>query len=327
MTQLNVCIVGGNIIGSYLAFKLKKRGNLVTVFEKNAFIGQKPCSGLVSERIFNFLPEVKNFFIRKVDFLIVHFNKKDIKINFNPSQYLFERKKLDEFCANRAQELGVKFIFDKNIKEIPKNFDRIIGCDGALSKIREFIKIPLPSFQLGIKYLREEKNNNLTIEVWPSKNGFLWRIPFEEKSEYGALGDCKFILNEFKNFLERKKIDFEENRLKLALVPSKISLPKEKNITLCGDSAGMTSPLSGGGIIWGLTAADILIENFPDFLNYRKKTYRFFKKKEKRANFLKNCSRLFLTKYKLGIINYFLPKELIIDPNLFVPFWRYQINY
>lgn len=42
------------------------------------------------------------------------------------------------------------------------------------------------------------------------------------------------------------------------------------------DAVGLAKPWSGGGLIWGLKAARIMLETFPDFEAYHKKTSRFF---------------------------------------------------
>ena len=50
-------------------------------------------------------------------------------------------------------------------------------------------------------------------------------------------------------------------------------------MALCGDAAGLVKPWSGGGVIWGLTAAGILLKNFPDFIKYQKAVKREFSAK------------------------------------------------
>jgi len=47
---MKIGIVGCGVNGAYLAWKLSKE-NEVEVFERNIFIGEKPCSELISERI------------------------------------------------------------------------------------------------------------------------------------------------------------------------------------------------------------------------------------------------------------------------------------
>ena len=39
---------------------------------------------------------------------------------------------------------------------------------------------------------------------------------------------------------------------------------------------GLTKPWSGGGVIWSLFAANILLKNFPDFIKYQKEVKKFF---------------------------------------------------
>ena len=98
--------------------------------------------------------------------------------------------------------------------------------------------------------------------------------------EYGALGD----LNATKKDLERR---FGMNqKIFAALIPQPsfslgggLVIPNNENVTLCGDAMGLTKPWSGGGIIWGLYAADILIKTFPDFREYKREIQRFFRLK------------------------------------------------
>ncbi len=62
----------------------------------------------------------------------------------------------------------------------------------------------------------------------------------------------------------------------VAVVPQGFIVPKNSSTTLCGDAAGLTKPWSGGGVIWGLMAAEILLKNFPDFLKYKNRLKRIF---------------------------------------------------
>jgi flavin-dependent dehydrogenase len=51
---------------------------------------------------------------------------------------------------------------------------------------------------------------------------------------------------------------------------------KDPLIALSGDAAGLTKPWSGGGVVWGLIGAEILLKTFPDFKKYSKSLKRFF---------------------------------------------------
>jgi len=78
----------------------------------------------------------------------------------------------------------------------------------------------------------------------------------------------------FEEFCRKKNLTLEDVRF--SVVPQGLMIPKNPAITLCGDAAGLTKPWSGGGIAWGLMAADMLLADFPDFLTYQKKVRKFF---------------------------------------------------
>ena len=309
--KLKILIIGAGIIGLYLALKLNKLGQKVVIFEQKNKIGGKVCSALVSERIKEFLPLSEKFILNKVDSCLIHFPKKTVKIIFKPKHFVIERDKLENYLFQLAKNSGIEIFFNKRFDEMPLGFDKIIGCDGALSKIREKAFLS-QSFKLGILVSFPIKDFSNYVETWPIKNGFLWKIPKGQETEYGALGEPKSILKEFKKFLKEKNLylrDFE-NKIKSALVPQKLVLAKLDNITLAGDAAGFIKPWSGGGIIWSLKAADVLIEHFPDFLEYKKAALTFFGPKILKGRMITNLV------YFLGKnFPYLLPKKVRRDNN------------
>ena len=80
---MKVAIVGAGITGLYLTKKLSEKKVNVTVFEKENGISKKACSGLVSERILDFLSEAEKLIENKIDFSLIHFPKKTIKVYFS----------------------------------------------------------------------------------------------------------------------------------------------------------------------------------------------------------------------------------------------------
>jgi flavin-dependent dehydrogenase len=320
-----VAIVGAGIVGLYLGKRLKEKGWEVVIFERKKEIGKKSCTGLISKRIFQFIPEASKIAKREIRYLIAHFPKKDVKIEFSPSLFLFDREELDNLVAEIVQKKGVRIELGEEIKEIPKGFFRVIGCDGALSTVRKLLNLPSPAQRLGIQYFQKEKNEDLDIEIWPQKEiaGFLWKIPEKEKTEYGILGLPKVSFKFFKEFLEEKGIEMKKENIKSALVPCGIVLPNKENVTLCGDAAGLTTPSSGGGVIWGLKAAELLVEEFPNFLSYRKKAYKFFWWRIQKT---KVIMRIIYQLSNTSLTTFF-PRKVEIDTNLFYSYLRYKINF
>lgn len=314
-----IAIIGAGIIGLYLGWRLKQKGYEVVIFEKKDRVGGKPCTALVSERIKEYLPINNNLYEKKIDSVLVHFPKKDIRVRVNPAYLIFERDVLDDFVFDLAKNVGVEIIFNKEVNEIPKDFTRIIGCDGALSGIRSLLNLPNTFCRLGIQYFTDTGDfPRETIEVWPKKfnhfpkHGFLWKVLKDKRIEYGIIGSNKDAKEEFDNFLTKREIDIKSKNLKAALIPQGLQLPKSNNITLLGDSAGMTKPTTGGGIVWGFKAGDILADCFPDLRKYRRKTIRFF-----RIRILKGKIAVFVSYFLGNYLPFLLPKEISIDPDLF----------
>lgn len=291
---MRVAIIGAGICGLYLSWKLSEKGHNVTVFERKEKIGKEVCSGLFSERILEFIPESQKLIQNQIDTCLIHFPKKTIKIKFARRFFVVNHAELDKLVANLAEKAGVKILLNRDtlrtvLVTLKNEFDRLIGCDGALSQVRQFLGLKNPQFYLGIQgFLKSRINTNMNsrifankisensrvVETWPIKDGFIWKIPRGEEIEYGIIEKPKEAKEIFEEFLKKQDIVIE--KLNSALIPQGLILPKNQKITLCGDAAGLTKPWSGGGVIWSLVAANILLKNFPDFLKYKKEVKKIF---------------------------------------------------
>ncbi len=274
MKEQKVAIVGAGICGLYLAKKLSKK-HQVTIFEKKKKIGKYACSGLFSEKILSFIPESRKLIKNRISSALLHFSKKEIKLNFPKDFLVIDHFKLDQLVVKLIDKDQVKILLNREIEAIPSGFDRVIGCDGANSIVRKKVGLQPTKCRIGIQGFLKKKDSSGFVEVWPTENGFIWKIPRGNEIEYGIIEEVEKAQKLLNNFLKEKDIQLKETRS--ALIPEGFQVPSSKKITLCGDALGLTKPWSGGGVIWGLTAADILLKNFPDFLNYKKKVERFFK--------------------------------------------------
>ena len=275
-----VAIIGGGICGLYLAWKLAQREYKIILFERKKEIGKKSCSGLVSERLFHFLPEAKKLIKREVSYVLIHFPRKTIKVRFQKNIFLISHYQLDRLVAQMARKSGAEFILGKNIgkeeiNSLRKEFSKIIGCDGAHSQVREFLGLKSPGLYFAALGFLKEKGKANYLETWPHQSdGFIWRIEREGEIEYGVLGKGKKTRKSFEEFLEKRKLNLE--KINFATIPQGLTLGKEEDIALGGDAAGLTKPWSGGGIVWSLIGAQILLNNFQNLQNYRKEMRMFF---------------------------------------------------
>ena len=275
-----IAIIGAGINGLYLAWKLAEKKEIVSVFEKRKEIGKQACSGLFSEQILKFIPESEKLIENRIKSVFIYFPKKTLNVKFKNNFLVMDHAKLDNLTADLAKQAGAQIFLSREItknQEIPDSFNRIIGSDGANSTVRKWLGLFNQKFLLGIQGFIEEKNDLNYVEAWPTKKGFIWKIPRGNQTEWGIMEEtdkAKIILDEF---LKKKNLALKN--LKSSLIPQKfLAFHSFKNfkITLCGDAVGLIKPWSGGGVIWGLIAADLLLKSFPNFLKYHKRLKRFF---------------------------------------------------
>ena len=263
-----VAIVGAGIIGLYTASSLQKKGFDVTVFEKESLekVGKKSCSTLVSKRVLDFISLDEEIIENRINKCLIKFKNKDVVLEFNPFHLVLNREKL---VLKMIKEAQFKIVFESR-KTSFKEFDYIIGADGANSFIRKSLGLKDPKFKVGLKIEKDLKDNSDITITEKSKNGFAWYIPKGDYVEYGIL--------ETKENLKQawRKFDKKGLNMSFALVPQGLILPKDKKYTLVGDATGLTKPWSGGGIIWQLYEARFLVETFPDFKKYNSRVKKFF---------------------------------------------------
>jgi flavin-dependent dehydrogenase len=282
MRKQKVAIIGAGVCGLYLGWKLSEKGHSVVIFEKNQKTEKKICSGLFSERILDFIPQSRGLIQKSIQGTIIRFPKKTIKVEFSKKFYLIEHTSLVKLIENLARREGAIINFNRDIKTLElesflidnQRFDKIIGCDGADSFVRKKLNLSEIQYRLGILGFTDEEFDSNYVETWPCPDGFIWKIPRKTKTEYGIIagaGEAKTI---FEKFLKRNNIILK--RIQARIIPQGLITPLSDSITVCGDAAGLTKPWSGGGVVWGLTAADILLKSFPDFLKYRRAMRKFF---------------------------------------------------
>lgn len=293
---MKVAIVGAGIVGTYLAWRLAGKGADVSVFERKKEIGGKACSGLISKRLWHFFPEEKGLVENEIKSANIHFPKKDVEIRFSPHMLVIDRKGLEEYAAELARKAGAKIflgmnvanvlhakgkkpqvVLEKNGKKAFLEFDCIVGCDGEHSVVRKSLRLREPRMRLGIlAYGKAKKNQQKdAVEVFPTKNGFGWIIPRGAgEAEYGTLEKPADAKKQFEMFCRRQKA--RPRKVLAAVVPEGLRIPDNSRIALCGDAAGLTKSWSGGGVVWGLTAAHMLARDFPNLAKYEKQMKRFF---------------------------------------------------
>jgi flavin-dependent dehydrogenase len=135
----------------------------------------------------------------------------------------------------------------------------IAGCDGPRSTVREEVGLEPPGELLqGVLGFTDEgeANTDPLVDVYVDVPDFFgWRIPRGDCVEYGAAAEG----SPREHLEEAAGVDLSTfDRLCAGQIP--IGPPPSTTTDrgfLVGDAAGQTKPFTGGGIVYGMTAADI----------------------------------------------------------------------
>jgi len=152
----------------------------------------------------------------------------------------------------------------------------VAGCDGPRSTVRDELGLPEPDELLqGVLGFTDEgdANDDDLVDVYVDIPDFFgWRIPRGDSVEYGAAssGSPRERLEEVAD------VDLDGfDRVCAGQIPVG---PPERTTTdrgfLVGDAAAQTKPFTGGGIVYGMTAADVAADvvapEAPDLTRYER---------------------------------------------------------
>ncbi len=323
---MRVGIVGCGIIGAYLAWKLAQKAE-VTVFELKNTIGKEACSGLISRRLFGHIPANESLVENVLREIELKFPERTVSVTFFPRMLAVNRANLDRYVAGLAQKAGAKILLGHKVEKIIHmkgkrttllithrgenkyyEFDYLIGCDGPLSVVRRALRLPEPRLKLGILTYINKKDSSDIAKITAFPNGFGWVLPRGKRTEVGILEKPQTAKKLFQKFC--RKLRLKPKKICSALIPEGLIISNNSRIALCGDAAGLTKPWSSGGIIWELTAADLLVKHFPNIKKYNSALRRFF---EPRVFFSRILTKAIVW---LGFnLPWLLPKKAKFDPD------------
>lgn len=281
MERTDVLVAGAGPVGLYLAGLLGKSGLAVTVLEEHDSIGRpNHCSGLVSRNLDLFVRPMREWIEHEVSGAIISSGSASISLRkTRPAAYVIDREMFDLSLSegldvrpgtrvegvsageegNSSKEGASRLRSEKGIAvKTNKGVFRaqmLIGCDGANSVVaRHFGSRPKKLLMGVIGITREEdysENVEIMIDKTRARDGFFWKIPRGRTTEYG-------LFSSKADFLELEKFfGIKPAERRTGLIPLGPGKTYFNRAVLVGDAAGMSKPWSGGGLIYGLTAARI----------------------------------------------------------------------
>ncbi len=260
---MNVLVVGAGPAGLRTAEVLAENGVSVSVFERSRRIERKVCSGLLSARTVRRYGLVA-FAENSVDGARIHAGNIEISVERKRVAYVLNRQALDSELLARAESAGADVYLGREWRG--ESADALAGADGFASSVRARLGLRPPRFVMGaIGFVRGHFDGFVDIYLDPevAPGFFAWQIPRSDSEAEIGLGvsekHSSTVFHRLRRFAT--SLGYSELRV-LGARPIPVDLPLKRVIydghALVGDAAVQTKATTGGGISYGLLAADAL---------------------------------------------------------------------
>ena len=278
-------VVGVGPAGARFARRAAEEGYDVLALEKGTIGEPLACSGHVSTDIWEYVPESArddlfqnriygaNFYTGGPDTDAHLFYKTEEISN------VIDRVQLDRTLADCARRAGADVREGHTVTGIEEQSDHVdvtasvagedgtaefearmvAGCDGPVSRVRQAAGLPEPGETLhGVLAFTDEVDHTDTVDVHlTAPQFFAWRIPRGEAGvEYGLAAppgdDVTALFDRLTDAYGVETDRFCSGAIPIG-PPDRVSTDR---VFLLGDAAAQTKPFTGGGILYGMTAAD-----------------------------------------------------------------------
>jgi len=281
MEKHDIIIVGGGPSGTYTSEQCRKKGLKTLLIDQKDNPGSPiQCSGLISKNIDRFFKPPKDCIEHTVKGAVIHSpgGKRIEMMKKKTAAYVIDRQAFDRSLIDKTKTNKLfgtrvdRISIGKDVtvsvgKETIKS-EAIVGADGPNSVVRRYFRQKPQETVAGIIAIEDKPSDNDYVELWFNRNitdGFLWRIPRKDTTEYGMLGK-RVTFPLLKKFFKLKEFEKRAGSIPIGLHKTYFN-----RALLVGDAASQTKPWSGGGVVYGMTcgkiAADVLKDGFKNNLS------------------------------------------------------------
>ncbi|NCN39216.1 MAG: hypothetical protein COY38_03245 [Candidatus Aenigmarchaeota archaeon CG_4_10_14_0_8_um_filter_37_24] len=296
----DVVIVGAGPIGCKVG-ELLGKDHKILILDKKTEIG-KPvqCTGFTSDRIFELSGASRKIVLNKITRAgFFSPNGNHVTLKSKRPFYVFDRELFDKEMAKKAEKNDVEIKMKTEFKDFSResNFLEIktskgnfktkllVGADGPNSPVAGVSNLKLPdSLIVGIQETVQDFFDSDQAELWfgstISPDFFGWVVPENDKWARVGIGSSqksgyyleKFVKKRFGKVINTR--DKVGGVIRYGLIENSVA----DRVLLVGDAACQIKPISGGGLIYGLTAAKIASNACKKSLESGNYDYKFLKR-------------------------------------------------
>ncbi|MFQ6107580.1 MAG: geranylgeranyl reductase family protein [Thermoplasmata archaeon] len=295
--ESDVLVVGAGPIGCLVAERLCRKGFSVVVAEEHREIGEPvQCSGLVTNRVVEFLPNERNVLNRVKGAVIFSPSGHRITIGGDSDKALvLDRAMFDRGLAEAASRAGAQMLLDTHVIAARRSSTGVgvtlahakdtsnleckilVGADGVKSSVARWFDLSRPEitvsgFQAEM-FCAGSDDDLVSLYVGNdvAPGFFAWIIPAGDTLRVGLCVREGNAYDYFERFLgnplvSKRLAEAEPLSYQAGMIPLGLSRrTADDNIVIVGDAACQVKATSGGGLYTGLASAEecskILVES------------------------------------------------------------------